>query len=205
MRGGQLYVEPEHFFFGYLGAGLEWTLVGGFAFAASAYAIFRRQARFGWLATGFLLALFGAIAVFTGLPTLPVQEANVKTGYFLGEVNSALFDWAQKHGHFPANQTELDEALAHLDRHSPFGRKGAPLSYRWVYVGEASEPVLMEPPPEDPGGIYCAVNQELRRVWLTATVLERPVGGPVVWLKVFGKPIVESTYLVDQWYRKPQH
>lgn len=216
VRSGQVfYIEPEHFNGGYLGEGIKWTAWGGVAFAAAAYAMLRRDARIGWLSTGVVLALTGALAVVVArFPLLPVMQANGKTMGMLFDLNyDALLTWSRANGHCPANATELQAAVAGVDLQSPFLHGGASTSYRLIYVAGSDGPVLNEPPSKEPGVVYWAVSRDLRQGWLTATVLEKPVGGPVVWLKELragpmfglnfteGKPIVYHVYLTDEHYR----
>lgn len=115
-----------------------------------------------------------------------------------------LGEYDQCIGHYPANESDFQAAVARLDRQSPSMQAGSNLPYKLVFVGHGSHAELSQPPPQEPGTIVCVFSLDLRQSWITATVLEKPVGGRVIWLELFGKPVVHGGYLSDSWYRPPQ-
>ena len=119
----------------------------------------------------------------------------------LRHLGSALIEWGKEHARFPQNQSELElvatEYSGGIKRggKSPYARRGHPVPYRFVYVGEASGPYFPPVLPHEPGVIYYAVSPDAKTFWLTATVLEQEVSTSVVLLPdEGGKPnVVEGS------------
>lgn len=202
MRGGQVFYVGSDF--DILGRGLEFVLVGGAGLGLCAYATIRRQVRPGVLFGGCFCAFGFGTVVLLGAHMYPLKLAEMNATSMVSDVDNRLFDWARERGHYPANEADFREALARLDLESPFKRAGAAVQYRLVYVGGSSGPLLTEPPPQEPGTVFCAFRSDLHECWITVTTLEKPVRGPVVWLKLLGKPYVHRAHLPDQWYRPPK-
>jgi hypothetical protein len=72
---------------------------------------------------------------------------------------------------------------AEVARPSRYARGGQRLPYRFVFVPGAKGPHQSAPPGDRPGILYCAVSEDGQRLWVTATGLDRAVGGSVVWLE----------------------
>jgi hypothetical protein len=177
-----LDVEPAGFYF----------VTGIVAFASAAYATLRRRASPGWLLLGGLLLLLDAISIPSSL--YPVGEGPTRVMETTRRVQDSLFTWGTKHGHLPANEKDLAEAVGPafggLGTASPYVKKGKRLDYRVVYEANAAGPHLGALVSPDPALIYCAVSPDRKQSWLTATALENPVDERAVLLSdpVNGRP-----------------
>ena len=185
--------------FNYLAQGLPILIPGLIALGVAGYVPLRRKASGLLLLIPLLLLFLLAIAIpsflrSAGAGAISNVRGRVRT------VSTALEAWSAEKERFPANEAEFHAAReipqGEEGNRSPYARGGQRLSYRVVYVGGAAGPYLPSPPAEQPAVIYCATSQDLKRLWLTATVLEDDVGGAVVWLqREPGQPWVEEVSL----------
>ena len=193
VRVGQpFYVKSDHLFLG-----LFWIIFGLVALAPCACVVVRRQTHGAWLLLSFGLLVFAGVAI----PSNPTVEsargrASFRVVEKLSQVAESIDAWKEKNGRFPANDAELREAvrgaLAQPEQDaSPFWSAGKQLPYRAVYVGNATGANIGDP-GQAPGVIYCAVSADLDRLWLTATEIDRAVGGRVRFVPAWDgtKPMV---------------
>lgn len=179
------YIESD-----FIGLGLFFGIPGGLSLAVCLYVLFRRNAHGAWLLIPLGLLMLLAVAIPSTLHN-PMSEARSNVVNRARAVQLALTMWGAEHGVFPATEDEFRSALgqradstgAAEDSPSHYARAGRRVPYRIVYVGGVRGPHLPAPPGDQPGIIYCAVSQDLRHAWLTATELDQAVGGSVTLLE----------------------
>jgi hypothetical protein len=176
------YVE-----FDYLRQGLWLGIPGALALVVSLYVLIRRNAHGSWLAIPMVLLLMLAIAI-PGFVRFPASEAGHDVHRRAQSVAGALVGWSGASGRFPATEAEFQEAMKRVDREeaarpSRYARAGQRIPLRFVFVPGAKGPHQPTPPGDQPAILYCAVSEDGRRLWLTATGLDQNVGGAVVLLE----------------------
>jgi hypothetical protein len=180
--GDGYYVE-----FDYLRQGLWLAIPGALALAVSLYVLIRRNAHGNWLAIPMSLLLVLAIAI-PGFVRNPNSEARRDVKRRAESLLAATTRWSQATARFPATEAEFHEAIQRIDREeaarpSRYARAGERIPFRTVFIPGAKRPHQPAPPGDQPGILYCAVSEDGRRLWLTATGLDRAVGGSVVWIE----------------------
>jgi hypothetical protein len=161
-------------------------LVTGMAgFALAAYAVVRRQAAALALALAGSILLLLACSIPSTLTSWPAAAGSVRNKA-LG-LQDAPLTWGTNHGHLPANEKELTEAVGPAFQEwrspsSPYAQRGKRVAYRVVYEGNAAGPYLGELASPKPAQIFCAISPDLKQAWLTATALERDVDEQAVFL-----------------------
>jgi len=176
------YVE-----FDYLHQGLWLAIPGGLALVVSLYVLIRRNAHGNWLAIPLVVLLLLAIAI-PGFVRNPNTDARWDVRDRARSVADAWVGWSRDSGRFPLSEAEFQEAMkgvyrAEVARPSRYARAGQRLPFRFVFVPGARGPHQPVPPGDQPGILYCAASEDALRLWITATGLDQPVGGSVVWIE----------------------
>ena len=184
--------QPYYVGHDYLSNGLLWLIWGLLVFALAGYSMMRRRGSAFLLLAGFLLLGVAAVAIPSHrLPGGFTESARLSVIGKVRTLGSAMDEWAKKNGRLPANETELrdvwSEYIGQPEERSPYYRAGQRLVYRLVYMGNAAGPYLREPGME-PAVIYCAVRQDLKQFWITATGVDADVGSRVVFVKGWDEP-----------------
>lgn len=179
-----LYVRGE-----YLDPPVMLLILGLVAFAFGACAAIRRRPSGGLLLCGFAAAVLG----FVALPSAYNPKAETYLDRARSEVRrtadalvDSLFVWGKKNGRLPASEAEFREAVGvtpalSAQSLSRYAQRGIIFPYRAVYRPNETGPYLGHPGPA-PAVIYCVIGPELKRFWVTATDLDRAVGGRVSFL-----------------------
>lgn len=203
--GHPYYLGYDHF-----ERGCFWLLIGLAVLLPGIYCAVSRRASAWWLGLGFGAALFGAVALPSNvLPTMLMPRAEDSLTAKARSLANALDRPGLNQGHLPANEKELSDIAAKMEAPNgfmgPYYRDGAPVPVHLVYVGGATGPVLADPPNAPaPAAIYCAVSADRTRFWITATMLDREVGGHARWLKDRSgseQTMVISGSVRDDWPR----
>ncbi len=136
------------------------------------------------------------IHIYIGIPSFIKADHVSRVNIIITHpLNKALSTCLKKRSHLPKNQSELILALEEYGdsnlNFSPYFYNNEQLPFIYKYVKNASGPYLPQPPAPFPGVIYCAISEDLKSFWLTATVLEKPVGNKVVLLKNYSSSRIE--------------
>lgn len=183
-----LFTDAFYIVWDYLVDGLFLLVLGLLVLLPAVYVLLRRQARVAWLLVSLVILLLAAMLI-PSMRLDPVRAAQYEVSSQARNVHRAVVGWAAEKGRLPANEAELlSVAQAHGSGSddpllSRYARGGERLPYQLVYIANATGPHLPQPPAAQPGVIYCAVSADLKRLWLTATGLERTVNGPIVFVK----------------------
>jgi hypothetical protein len=198
IRSGQVFYVQA----GYLQEGLRWLVWTLVALVPILYATLRPRSSPGWLILGFSVALVGMAALPSSYgASISLHRGSVPTR--LLDAGDLLQQWGARHGHFPATQAELDDALRSLPQPSPFARAGRDLPYHPVYVGASGAAPTAARPGDEPGMLLYTTSADQRYCWLTAeslgekpvsnqpVMLENPAGGP--WVVEQKMPVAPAT------------
>ncbi len=127
-------------------------------------------------------------------------RANTEAFRIMWDVQNALASWVEANGRLPKDQTELlsleRDALGG-PRKGPYqrGREGEAVYIKLSYVRNASGPYIPKTDPLEPSVVFCAIDESLKKFWLTATILDGYVGHQgtlLLDLDESGKPAVYS-------------
>lgn len=181
--GHPYYLGNHHFAYGGF-----WLFIGLAALLPGAYSAVSCRASAWWLALAFGATLLGAVALPSNvLPTMLMPRAEDTLTAKAHTLANALDASGADQGRFPTSETELAKAVVKVGPNGllgPYYRDGVLAPVRVVYIGGASGPVLTVPANASiPAVIYCAVSADGLRFWITATMLDREVGGHPSWLK----------------------
>ena len=152
----------------------------------------------------FVLSVITLVAFFGMAEAEPRSllylRANAETFGIMSDVQKRLASWAEAKGRLPKDQAELqslEKAAFGGPRKGPYqhGKKGEAVYTKLSYVRNASGPYIPKTGPLEPSVVFCAVDESLKKLWLTATILDGYVGHqgtPLLDLNDFAKPAVYS-------------
>jgi hypothetical protein len=170
----------------YLETSLPVMVFGLGVLVLTVYITMRRKISPQWLFIPFVLSILAWIAIPSVIPYGRAHQGVVQAA-LENRLKKALIKWGKEHGRFPQTQNELELAAEYWEGakrgekiSSPYARRGQPVPYRFIHVGEAFGPYLPPVLPQEPGVVYYAVGPDAKKFWLTATVLEQEVSASVV-------------------------
>ena len=153
-----------------------------------------KRASVWWLFIPFVYGFFALGSILASPPVIKanlIAIANGPVSSKASAVSDTLMEWGATNKHFPESDTQLGDVLKKLSQKpSLFARDGMRLPFRIIYKPNATGPYLPSSPGPEPAIIYCAVTADLRQFWLTATVLDEPVGAQISFLKDLGKNVI---------------
>lgn len=169
-KGQQFYVHLP-----FQGLGTARTAAGTLGLAALLYLVFRRQRNAlgtGLVVVAFIVTMVGPNVLYITTPDydLPLH-ASGGVARLMAKTLDSLSAWGNKAGHLPASDEEFKMAVIRPTEPSWYARAGERLPYQIVLVPGASGPYLQESVSLAPAVVYCAISFDLRRFWLTGTVL----------------------------------
>ena len=188
-----------YFKFPYLQIALIYFVAGLVAASSALYGGIYRSFHGLLLLPPLVLFLAGAVQ----FPNILPLEGMMNDSDYINAVVSACGEWAAIHNQFPANDTEMQEALRPMTResgkipyhglHSPFGsqysQRGERVPYQVVVENSTTGPHVTHV-SERPGMLYYSVSPDFREYWVTMTVLPRRSPGFASLLKRNGQPYV---------------
>lgn len=200
-----LFHDSFYVVWDYLFDGLFLLVLGLAVLLPAGYVFLRRQARAAWLLVSLAILLFSAILI-PSMRLDPAEATQFEVKAKVWNVRQVVREWGEENGRLPANEAEMLPVAQDHEKYagrgfgdpllSRYAQGGERLPYELVYIANATGAHLPEPPASQPGVIYCAVSADLRHLWLTATVLEHDVNGPVVFVKdEWGQPMVAEVSL----------
>lgn len=187
----------------------DWLLVALLILLPAVYYALRPRSSALWLVLSFVVA-FGTLEQIPEhvLPQTMVSEAQENLREKAFNLATALENPAEKGSLLPASQTQLAGVAAMaaqqdgLDLRGPYFQDGTPVAAHLVYLGGAAGPLVIMPAhPPLPAAVYCAVSQDRKHFWITATMLDRSVGGHPRWVEArdgAGRPLIVSSSPASQ-------